>query len=110
MLLIPGVNVETVIVLAVVVAGLITIDRIGLWAERKGWIFWRKGNGKRVDAGSGALAVMDELFAPSKTHVIEEVTSKQTTRVDQLSGQRIDLPSGRVYLNPTTASPPHSVD
>ncbi|WP_169846748.1 DUF6191 domain-containing protein [Rhodococcus marinonascens] len=97
-----GVELQTALVVVVVVVGMITIDRLGLWAEQKGWIFWRKGNGKRRgSAGSGMLGAMDELFAPSNQHSIEEIQSKKTTRLDASSGQGIDLSTGRVRISPT---------
>lgn len=56
-----------------VVAGLYCLHRIGLWAEKRGWIYYRKKHG-----GSGALGnvllEMQAIIEPSKRYVLEERT------------------------------------
>ena len=51
---------KTVIVLALIAIGLLAIDRLALWAEARGWIYWRRR--KRVGSQIGA-AVAAELGA-----------------------------------------------
>jgi hypothetical protein len=48
---------------------LFVIDRIGLWAERKGWIYWRKARPKTM--GRAVLGTMQEFVEPEVRHVIE---------------------------------------
>lgn len=81
-----------------VVAVLVAFDRLALWAERRGWIYWRKSEGGR-DAGGGVLGVMDNLLNPATRHLLEEREHKQSTRVDiNAAGGELDLESRTVYL------------
>ncbi|WP_070378594.1 DUF6191 domain-containing protein [Rhodococcus sp. WMMA185] len=85
-----------VTVLVVAVAGALALDQLGLWAERRGWIYWRKKKG--TGGPSGALEYMDTLFSPSTHNVVQERESKRLTRVDSATGEELDLESGTVFL------------
>lgn len=90
---------------AVVVAAVVGFDQVALWAERRGWIYWRKHrSGGSADAGAAMLGVMDELFSPAARHTAEEIVGKQNGRIDLSVGDDgwIDLETGRVRL-PTTS-------
>ncbi|MGW5320279.1 hypothetical protein [Rhodococcus pyridinivorans] len=94
---------------AIAVAVVVGFDQLALWAERKGWIYWRrhKSGGGSADAGAGMLGVMDELFSPATRHAVEEIAGKQNGRIDLSTSdedRRIDLDSGRVCL-PTAGKP-----
>ncbi|MFI8976737.1 DUF6191 domain-containing protein [Nocardia asteroides] len=83
----------SVVTFAVAVAG---IDRLGLWAERRGWIYWRRTRG--TGAGAGMLSVVDEVVNPASRHTVEERESKQHTRVEDGTGWGLDLDRRTVYL------------
>lgn len=56
-----------------VVAGLYCLHRIGLWAERRGWIYYRKKHGGSGALGN-ALLEMQTIIEPTKRYVLEERT------------------------------------
>ena len=58
-----------------VVAGLYLLDRLGLWAEGRGWIFYRKRQASSGTMSNAFLEVM-KIFDPGKRHVIEERVKK----------------------------------
>jgi hypothetical protein len=49
--------------------GLFAFDRLALWAEAKGWIYWRKKKASTGALGS-ALMEMNVIANPSAEHVI----------------------------------------
>lgn len=68
----------TALVIAGVVVALLLVgfglDRLGLWAERKGWVYYRTRRGK----GPVNLGLLDQIYQPSMEHVIEEETQERT--------------------------------
>jgi hypothetical protein len=63
--------------------GLFIIDRLGLWLEAKGWVYWRK----RKSGGAGhALQEFDALFRPSARYTIEVKQKDSKQRDDQGDG------------------------
>ncbi|MGV9664735.1 hypothetical protein [Nocardia niigatensis] len=78
---------------AIGVAGLVVavavIDRIAVWAERRGWIYWRH-RPKTAGVGSGMLGQVESLLSPSYRHVVEETRSRQMLRLDQAVGEDDD--------------------
>jgi hypothetical protein len=58
-----------VLALAVVFA----IHRLALWADRRGWVFYKT---KPRFRGS-SLGLIEEMYHPAHQHVIEEETSEQ---------------------------------
>lgn len=92
---------------AFVLAVLIGLDQMGLWAERRGWIYWRKRMcSGSADAGVAMLGVMDALFSPATRNTVEEIAGKKNGRIDLSVGEDewIDLDRGRVH-RPTTSDP-----
>ena len=71
------------------VASLSCLHRLALWAERRGWIYYREKHGS---SGTLANAVLEvhSLFDPSKRYVLEERTRDQVE--DEQSG---DPPTAR---------------
>ena len=67
---------EVVLWIAGIVAALLVLDRLGVWAESRGWIHWRKGRG-RAAAGS-VFASMAEVFQPSQVHYVQEFKHERT--------------------------------
>jgi len=47
------------------------LHRLGLWAERRGWIYYGKKHGSSGTLSSAVLEV-HSLFDPSKRYVLEE--------------------------------------
>jgi hypothetical protein len=45
-------------------------DRIGLWMEGQGWIYWRRSSGMSTRLGSAFLE-LHSMLEPSKRHVSE---------------------------------------
>ena len=59
-----------------VVVTLFMIDRLALWAEARGWIYWRR---KKAQTGamSSMLMEMNVITNPSAQHVIEAKDAKK---------------------------------
>jgi hypothetical protein len=53
------------------VASLYGLHRLGLWAEGRGWLYYRKKHGSSGTLASALLEV-HSLLEPSKRHVVEE--------------------------------------
>ena len=49
---------------------LFLLDRLFLWMESRGWIYWRKRKGSAGAMGS-ALSELHSLIEPSKKNIIE---------------------------------------
>jgi Family of unknown function (DUF6191) len=81
------------------VAILLVLDRIALWAESRGWIYWRRSRGG--GGGGGALADVYLLFQPSRQHIVEEQDRQRLTIVQKETGEPplgIDLDAGSALL------------
>ena len=53
---------------------LFILDRIGLWLEKKGWLYYR--HNKPTGGGLGnALADLSRFLNPSTQHIVEEKQS-----------------------------------
>ena len=70
------------IVIGVAIVGL-SIDRLALWMESKGWIYWRRSERR----GSASLGLLETIYQPSMTHVFEEETREQTEADQDESGE-----------------------
>ena len=59
-----------------VVVTLFMIDRLALWAEERGWIYWRR---KKAQTGamSSMLMEMNVITNPSAQHVIDAKDAKK---------------------------------
>ncbi|MBP0454067.1 hypothetical protein J5Y04_31670 [Kitasatospora sp. RG8] len=87
------------------VPALLLVDRLLLWMERRGWIYWRR---RRAGVGAASsLSMMDELNAflsPGRQQMREEKERRLVLRDDAGSADplehRIDLESGRVTVRP----------
>lgn len=71
------------------VGGLFLLDQVGLWAERKRWIYWRKQRA-HVSA-SGAMAALAEAFQPNQHHFVAEQAQKRDARLAAWSGSGVEL-------------------
>ena len=61
----------------------LAVDQLALWAERRGWIYWRRTE-RRV---SGSLGYLEPIFQPSITHVVDEETRERTEADQDQSGE-----------------------
>lgn len=85
---------------------LLVLDRIALWAESRGWIYWRRRSGG--GGGGGVFADVFLLFQPSRQHVVEEQDRQRLTIAQKETGEPplgIDLDAGTARL-PSPQPPP----
>lgn len=61
----------TALLLVVLAGSLYLIDRALLWAEERGWIYWRRRKANSTSVGSAMLSV-HAILEPDKRHVVEE--------------------------------------
>ncbi len=59
-----------ILIVTVVSVGFL-LDRLGLWMEDRGWIYYRKKEGDGKAAVGNALLQLDSFFQPEKKNVIE---------------------------------------
>ena len=92
----------------VVVAGLVALgfalDRVALWAEAKGWIYWRRRPRSATTAAGVVMGELLEVFQPTRHVVVEESDRKRMDIQHPESGapgpDDVDLDRGRVTLRP----------
>lgn len=69
-----------------VLLGLLLLDRLGLWMERRGWIYWRKRKAKGTLAST--LLELQKIFESGKPkHVIAAKRNDRKQPEDPGSGQ-----------------------
>lgn len=69
-------------IIGAVALGIFVLDRLGLWLEAKGWLYWRKK--KPSGGGFGhALQEFEAFLRPSARHVIEMKQTDSKPRHDQ---------------------------
>lgn len=72
-----------------VLAVLLFIHLLASWAEKKGWIYYRRGGGKGTGVAlSNALAEFDALLNPAAEHRVVEEQSQAILRSE--IGQGLD--------------------
>ncbi len=59
----------------ILVGGVYLLHRLALWAEGRGWIYYRKHQGSSGALGNALLEVQGVL-EPSKRHILEERVKK----------------------------------
>ena len=69
----------------IVVVGCYALHRLAVWAEARGWIYYRKKQGHSGALGTALLEVQ-KILEPSKRHVVEERRKKGP--VTQESGDK----------------------
>lgn len=92
--------------MAGIVAFFVVLDRVAVWAEKRGWIHWRRMGG---GSGAGLLHAAQELIAPATRHTVEEQHRLQTTRLTHSadgSPLSLDTDRGVIYLH-RSANPVH---
>lgn len=65
---------------------LFLVDRLGRWAESRGWIYWRKDRG-RAALGS-VFTGLSEFYEPGRAHYVQEF--KRAKPAEAGSGQGVD--------------------
>jgi hypothetical protein len=74
--------VKWVLLAVLVVAVGYGLHRLSIWAEDRGWIYYRKGHGRSWGAGRAAQE-LQSLLQPSSRHVVEETSRQEITREDR---------------------------
>jgi hypothetical protein len=71
------------VVLLVVLAGVVLygLHRLAIWAEDRGWLYYRKRGG--TWRGAAAAQELQALLHPSSRHVVEESRRQELTRQDE---------------------------
>lgn len=82
---------------AVFVAAVLVLDRLMVWMERRGWIYWRERRGSSAASAIGTLA---EFWDPSRAHVQAETRRLQDDIDDEAEGAppKMRLKDGKVYV------------
>lgn len=62
---------KAVLLVLAALAGLWALDRLALWAERRGWIFWRRRKPAGNALGAATLELQKIFESGKATHVIE---------------------------------------
>ena len=69
-------------VIATVAVALLALDRLALWMESRGWIYWRRRRPERGGATAGLLTEFQKIVEPEVRHVIE---AKEGRRLERLN-------------------------
>jgi hypothetical protein len=61
------------------IAGLFLLDRLGLWMEMRGWIYWRKRQRESTGGGAaaGLLTEFQKLVEPQTEHRIQVMEERR---------------------------------
>lgn len=72
--------------LGLAAVGLYGLHLLALWAEARGWIYYRT---KHMPAGAAALALLEvtSILDPQVTHVVEEMRAQQTRAEQDEAGE-----------------------
>ena len=73
---------KLLLIAAAVTLGLFVLDRLALWMEPGGWIYWRKVKPKGGGMSAG-LTAMHSLVEPEVRHVIEDRDSRRIAEADR---------------------------
>ncbi|MCX5044845.1 hypothetical protein OG921_24470 [Aldersonia sp. NBC_00410] len=74
------------------------LDQLMLHFERHAWIRWRKTTTSTGAGAAGMFGEMQNLFAPSNRHVVEEIAHKQIVRAESTTVDDVDLTGGTVRI------------
>ena len=74
------------LIIVSIAAALVALDRLALWMERRGWIYWRKIKPKGGGIAAG-LTAFHELVEPQVRQVIEEREERSAQKQRQDSGR-----------------------
>lgn len=77
---------RTWLVVGAVLIGAVVLDRLLLWLERRGWVYWRRSDRPSGGGLSGAAFEVAALFQPTQ-HVLVEERAKQEAGESDESGE-----------------------
>lgn len=60
---------------AAAAAALVALDRLALWMERRGWIYWRRRRGRGSGVGNALLDV-HALLEPDRRAMVDAIRSE----------------------------------
>lgn len=81
---------KPVIIAALVVLALVLLHLLATWAEKRGWIYYRKGSGS---AGLGnAMLNVQSLIEPERQYIIE---AREETAEESDSGDPPESGTGK---------------
>lgn len=83
------------------VVALLAVDQAALWAERRGWLYWRKRKPGSSGPSGGILTGLIEVFEPGHRHVVDEQEWRRNAITQRQSGDRpfdVDPDAGTVNL------------
>ncbi|OYD60834.1 hypothetical protein [Rhodococcus sp. OK302] len=89
----------------------VVLDQVAAWAEKRGWIHWRRMGGG--NGGAGMFNAAQELITPSTRHTVEEQHRLQTTRLTHSadgSPFTLDTDRGVIYLHRSATNPVHDTN
>lgn len=76
---------KVALIVILVIVALVTLDRLALWMERRGWMYWRKRKpapGRGTGGGmSGLLTDFQQLVEPQVRHVIQDREERRLVRL-----------------------------
>jgi DNA transformation protein len=71
---------RTLLVIAGIAAALAIVDRVLVWCELRGWIYYRLTPRPKHGAIGNTLLAVEELYRPSRRHVIERRQAEHVGR------------------------------
>jgi len=77
---------KIILLLPTILLGLYLLDRLALWAERRGWIYWRKTKPTGNALGSATLELQKIFESGRATHVIKVKHEQNKEAADPGSG------------------------
>lgn len=77
---------KTILIILLVIAVLAMLHFLAIWAENRGWIYYRKGYRRHGSAGAAARE-LQAVFHPSMEHTMEEHKEQETRE------ERVESPS-----------------
>lgn len=83
--------------IGIVLAGLLVMHTFAVWAEKRGWIHYRRSGGGAGRALSNAMSTFDAVVNPASEHLYEEQKSEQIRGQVDESGHLI-LDSGHEFV------------
>jgi hypothetical protein len=79
-------DVRSFLIWAAVLAGVVVLvfalDRLALWMEARGWLYWRKTRHSSGGSLGSAFLEIQTLVDPGKRHVLEVRREEKTEEVD----------------------------
>ena len=71
-----------IVIVGSVVAGGYAVHRLALYADRRGWVYYKT----KPKVRGTTLGLLDEIYNPAMTHVIDEQQHERTVADHDASG------------------------